>query len=884
MIKAGGGQDDHAYTIVECSEMCGHRKCTFTTKVLMTQSHRSLSIHKLQSHPKLGLTRMAAEIAECPVDADDSGVLGDDCGESSGTTDAPATLQSDKSAPDAKFAADETILKHQRIMLAELNRPRKLRDGKSKEIMLHLFAYGMSENLSVNSGNKLLETLWKILDVMGQTKLVTHKSWKDLLIACQGNSKSSSGVTEFAIPLGTTFFPKHENGRDGKLTNATTCYSANILSRIGEALLQVQQSEFHKRPLVLRDANGQRLFGPFPSGEKFARHCDYVGGLGFPLMMQIYLDKAACSKNRGACPVLFSFMNATGKSFRPHILGYCPVELAYPTTRLKELCKARFGGKVSVDNVNFACGLALRRATDSFLFNVLKPILDFQQCGLTVQIGSGKDASFGRAFLFLSHFCGDSAELNSLEAVRVGSMENCRCCTGYSKDEGGNVGIPRDSIAMERMTRNLELSHISSMTRGLRVNVPSETKSMVDEAKSFGVMGGVRLLPKILDSVPKTVNTHAQSVPADCLHAVVKGTGAEVPLSCGSQIIHGIAKNKKGKFPEFAQAHSRLDEAIVNFPSKHALHPFKRPWHFTGGATTFLKSGSKKGGKQGASAGMLTGGTPAWQLPILLLQVLFCVADNNIDLLPNKKCVRTSRGVFYNPTKVLIAGMCSSLQAVWLIKSKTANAVHLDLLLKATQKANLCNDIMFDLKQTILRQNGDFKKKKKTPKDQSKPTSKISRDISKAETSTAMKKHLWLHFSEQAVEFGQDQRSTDTELGESAVKETVQVWWSKSNKQKRHSERVMLNYGIAKEFAMMLVKFQCPDLERNPFRPRLHAEPEGRECEEKYEEEQMSASVVHVAPPSIVNVTKFNNTPLKYKVVVNMGKTDLKSGPYATIS
>ena len=146
-----------------------------------------------------------------------------------------------------------------------------------------------------------------------------------------------------------------------------------------------------------------------------------------------------------------------------------------------------------------------------------------------------------------------------------------------------------------------------------------------------------------------------------------------------------------------------------------------------------------------------------------------------------------------------------------------------------------------------------------------------------------MKKHLWLHFAEQAVEFGQEQRSTNTELGESGVKETVKVWWSKSNKQKRHSERIMLNYGIAKEFAMMLVQVQCPENEMNPFRPRLLAEPEGNEYSECEELEQEGSALVVDVTSSIVCVSKFDNKPLKYKVVVNMGRTDLKSGGYGSI-
>jgi len=44
---------------------------------------------------------------------------------------------------------------------------------------------------------------------------------------------------------------------------------------------------------------------------------------------------------------------------------------------------------ISKKHILYACSLAKRKAMDAFLWQTIKPILDFRECGLKVQVGTG---------------------------------------------------------------------------------------------------------------------------------------------------------------------------------------------------------------------------------------------------------------------------------------------------------------------------------------------------------------------------------------------------------------------------------------------------------------------------------------------------------------
>ena len=909
--------------------VCPVTRCNFIACVKNSGARKSLKAHLWQMHNKdNSISVVVAEIAGVEVDNGDGddggdggdggdfdgGCLGYDGGDGGDACDdfedfefgplervlvgpeVPRIVEMTPNHCDPTSTPNQTILKHQKAVTEECNRPRELRKGKNVEIMLHLFEFGTHLNLSHADGNKLLATTWKILNVLGHTELLTHKLWRDLLKSCRGKSAAISRVTELNISLGTTYFPVHENGMDGKLTNATKCYCANILSRIGEVLMQVKNSDIHRKHLELKDASGDRLYGPFVSGNKFDRTCAFVeknmGDDGsFPLMIMGYFDGAQCSATHNACPLFFSILNDTGPSFVPHLLGYCPLESAYSSTMLRELCVLKFG-KVSQKNLDIVSSLVLRRTLDSFLFNAFKPILDFRDCGWKVQIGSGADASTGRVFIFLSHFCGDSAELHKIASVHVKSAECCRLCTSFgSRTSGECVGAPRDPVRMNKLMRESEVSFLSRLTKkklskeekklskkrtALQPTHPVEKIELAKpdpeaEAKAEGVMMGATLVPGLVNNDPPELGSSfpANALPFDLLHTGIKGPGAESAVSWCLQMLHYISTNKYNKFPGYANANLRLDENIMNFPSKHTLNLFPKWWYFSGGISKYLKSGSRKGGKQSGGVGMLTGGLPAWQLPIMMVQLLFVLADEEIDLLPNFKCIRTPTA-HYNPTIVLVDTLSSCLQALFLIRAKTSNTKHLELELAAIKKANFHLDELYDAKQAMAKENKKNKKKL-----ESKKTEIKKRDHNKKETSSAMKMHAWTHFPTQAPEYGQDWKASDTEKGEGAMGEYAQGAWSRCSKLKQSAEREMLTLALRNCFAKMLVQSQCGDSPKNPFRDvDVESGIEERGIDDNSDSDEDD---VQDAQPEAGNTIIF-------KVVTNMGKTEMRHVGFGSIA
>jgi len=274
---------------------------------------------------------------------------------------------------------------HQMSMQAELVRPRVIRKGRSDKVMLLLYEFGVHMEMSNKNGNRFLKTVSSVLKLCGVSEKLIFKDWEKMKKACDGELKHLSPVVEFEIPLGPLFHD-YEDKANSKLTNRTKCFFLNILWRIGDALLQIKPADFHTKPIS--DGN----FSTYPSGNLFKNYCSFVfrcfGSDGVALMVAFYFDEGECSKTRSACPLYMFIMNATGESFVPILLGYCPVRLAYSSDVLGGLCAMKFKG-ISKKHILYACSLAKRKAMDAFLWQTIKPILDFRECGLKVQVGTG---------------------------------------------------------------------------------------------------------------------------------------------------------------------------------------------------------------------------------------------------------------------------------------------------------------------------------------------------------------------------------------------------------------------------------------------------------------------------------------------------------------
>ena len=702
--------------------------------------------------------------------------------------------------------AECIIMDYQKEKMKLLTRPRVSEKGYNTEIMLLMNKFGTHMQLSQQDGDLFLACVNNILVVLGHETRIVYKTWKGLKKQCNGDFKDIAPIKEMLIEL-PKLFPTHEDLTKVKLLNRTRCFHMCILTRIGDVLLRVTNANFHTREIVDIDENGVRHYSSYVTGLMFQKYCQWVrqvfGVDVSPLMVAFYFDETAMSTTRSGCPLFMSIMNATGTCYRPVLLGFCPVKLAYNEKHLRDIIAAN-GYVASASGLRYAYTLAKRKALDMYLFKVIEPILQYQDCGLTVLVGQGRDQTTQRMVPFLSHFLGDSAALHGIANVSPLVMKSsCRCCTQTNCcDFVVNPSPARDSQKMGEVTTALEnlLSPRAVRAVGVVLRHLSEPeKALKALAKSMGVIPGGMMLPSLHRNVPRRLNNYYMSLCIDLLHTLLKGA-FEAIIAWILQIILGNSKSQIVPFKEYNDCSRRLDKLLSQFPQKHALYPV-RFWHFVKGATCFMKSEALKAGKQGGGTGMFTGGFPAWHFPALALQMLCCFGCCGGDkpLVPDFPCVPTDHGVTYNPNAIIIGTLASALEVYFILKAKVLRQDDLKTLWLLTKNLNVKVVQLFDFKQNFLR----MCKVLKTPKN---PTKK-----GLLEYSRNVKQHLLTHLPAQIMAMGADSRSTDTEIGEHLLQDNVKVAFRKSNKDLETTELQMLKHGIEKEFSAELLEHQLPN-------------------------------------------------------------------------
>ena len=725
--------------------------------------------------------------------------------------------------------AESIIEDYQKKKMICLTRPRTPQKGYNSEIMLLMNQFGTHMQLSEEDGDLFLACVNDILVVLGHNKKrIVYKTWEALKKQCNGELKDIAPIKEMLIEL-PKLFPTHEDGTNTKLLNKTRCFHMCILTRIGDELLRVKNENFHTSEIIdNKHEDGVRHFSSFVTGLRFEKYCKYVRrifGEGVsPLMVAFYFDETAMSTTRSACPLFMHIMNVTGTCYRPVLLGFCPVRLAYNEKQLRDIIAAN-DFVTSTKGLRYAYTLAKRKALDMYIFNVIEPILQYQDCGLTVRVGYGHDQTTQRMVPFVSHFLGDSAALHGIANVSPLVMKSpCRCCT--QSDCCNFLASPspaRNSQKMGEVTTALEklLSPRALRARSVPLcRLTEKEKELIRFAKSLGVIPGGMMLPSLHRHVPKYLNNYYVSLCVDLLHTLLKGL-LESVVAWILQILIAISKSKLAPFKEYNDCCRRLDKLLSQFPQKHALHPV-RLWHFGKGATCFMKSEALKAGKQGGGTGMFTGGFPAWHFPALALQILLCFGccGDGKTLVPNFSCVRTDHGAHYNPHAMIIGTLTSILEVHFMCAAKALKQSDLDTMVLLTKNANVKTMQLFDFKQNTLRMCKVLLTLKKYAK------------RGKLEFSRNIKQHLLTHLPAQILEMGADSRATDTEVGEHVLQDSVKVAFRKSNKDLTTTELQMLKHGIEKEFSLDLLKHQLPDKYCTSFASEQASSP-ASECEQK---------------------------------------------------
>ena len=418
----------------------------------------------------------------------------------------------------------------------------------------------------------------------------------------------------------------------------------------------------------------------------------------------------------------------------------------------------------------------------------------------------------------------------------------------HTHDKSSLSAPSRNPETMALLTEKLEdLEFFKITTRCGPSSLSVAQKNLEALGHHWGVVPGKTLLPQLYEFIPKSVSTFRESLPYDILHSFGKGPSEYAVTHC-LQILICISKSTKSKLPQFVaftDVCQKLNNLIAHFPCKHALEP-TRFVQFAGGITRYMKCSAQQGSKQGRGTGLLSAGFPAFHIPCMMLQLLFCLCCGGEALLPNYPCIETTTGIKYNPTQVIVGTLSAVLEVHFMVAAKALNLSQLETMDLLIENMNIWLNQLYDMKQTLLRAQGILKT--------------IKKDNSRSEVPKNIKMHGVGHLPKQYQRYGANSKAFDTEEGEHALMESGKGAFSRCSKHFDKAECEMLLHVRHKEFARNLVKMQC-------VHPDVTAKDEAVEQLARQTSTQSTKSGGVVSP---------EKDYLEFTVVSNMGKTELE--------
>ena len=114
--------------------------------------------------------------------------------------------------------------------------------------------------------------------------------------------------------------------------------------------------------------------------------------------------------------------NTIGKSYKPIFLGYAPLKMPYSDEILHELLIHRDCG--FADHRNWIIDTTKRQAILSFIEMVIKPLYQYEDCGVTIKVGMGVKQVEYTAFIHASGFMIDTKQAGEL----LGTSHNSKYC------------------------------------------------------------------------------------------------------------------------------------------------------------------------------------------------------------------------------------------------------------------------------------------------------------------------------------------------------------------------------------------------------------------------------------------------------------------------
>ena len=558
-------------------------------------------------------------------------------------------------------------------------------------------------------------------------------------------------------------------------------YSYHIMQLISEVLENVEPNNFVCDPDIRYTTVDpkQRVYEEYTTGTHFEALTNAIREFSnnpnaVALALGVTLDEThvrSGKSSKNQTPVCIYFLNLIDYSFKMHHIGYDNKVLPYSKLHLHDILRAN---KCTTDHANKLLSMSERTLTLDYLYDVLKPILDYQAEGLKLRVGGDKENAFDIvAYPHLVMITGDTKELDFLAGTnwRKGTGPKCRLCTSDIKTSSNNIDNKfRDDDTMYTVSKEGGdyIRHCYTSTE--KYNKKHNSMQLCD-SQNIGLLGENKLIKLFEWQKSRGIHSFYRSLVPDYLHTTLKGI-MEYTISWSIHCIYAVAKLDK---KTYSRSSAILDDRIINFPCGHSVYPV-REYYFRKGIRDFFNKSWYT--KESKSTGFFrTGNIETWKLPSLLMQVMLSINQDivpfdkkwsldNININKNEKC-RGQISRNWGVGKVLLKALSCSLDFHFCCKSIIMVESAIDSL-RTIVKNLRCNLNMlwllkFDLIQACKQKTGGSHS----------PASKGY---------TGIKMHLIEHYPYYKRTFGADPRPTDTELSEQHHKLSVKSSYELTNK------------------------------------------------------------------------------------------------------
>ena len=408
------------------------------------------------------------------------------------------------------------------------------------------------------------------------------------------------------------------------------------------------------------------------------------------------------------------------------------------------------------------------------------------------------------AFLRLSHFIGDTADLHDKGSIKpFCNGARCRACNEMNTNNFDPVAplcTPRNTKLMSGLCQQLGDYEIEKFLESVKSKKDRQEYSQEYKARreaiyalgaKFGVIAGFNPLMDMFDRPEAAaVNNYHLALRIDYLHTLWKGM-IEYACTFSLQMVLCVSKNPKFFGDKYSGVFAELDRRICRFPTKQALSPVRL--NYMNSVSDVMKADALPGHRQGKGTGVMTGNTPGWMQPNIALQIMFAIGTHG-QVLPNK-LYECSNGKKFNPTTVVVTALSACLEVEFFSHARVISERQLTTYSSCVMNAKYRLIQLYDAKQNFLR---ECKMLKQLP---------TPLKANEYELPRYLKCHLMEHIPGQQIpDLGAEEQIFCTQGGEQAHHSIVQEAFSASSKVFSSTESEMCAYTLKREHVRRLAK------------------------------------------------------------------------------